>query len=452
MTDLSAMEIYQELPQTDCGKCNFPTCMAFAMQLASKQVSLDQCPEATSEAKEKLSASSAPPMRIVTIGEGEREVEVGGETVQFRHEEKFHRPPGVGITVEDDLGANELEEKVDGINQLKFERIGEEISVDLVVVKNSELPPEEFGDLVEKVDEETRLPLVISSGNPEAVSEALKKYSGERPLIGKANGENWSEMAELAASYGCPLAVGGNSKEGLADLTSRIEDEGVEEMVLAPEPRRISSYLKTVTELRRLAVEEEFSPLGYPIWVSPDSVNPYQEVADGTIHVLKYASILSIDAIERWQVLPVLTARQHVYIDPQVQNSVEARLYEVGNPGPESPVLFTTNFQLTYYSLEGEVEDGGFSAYVSVMDTDGLGVLNAYADDQLSGEGIAETVKEQGAMERVKHDKLIIPGLVGMLRMGVQEEGGWEVIVGPEDAATLPRFLRQEWGNGKNDQ
>lgn len=449
MTDLSAMEIYQELPQTDCGECNFPTCMAFAMQLASKQVSLDQCPYVTEEAEEALSASSAPPMGIVTIGKGENEVEIGGETVEFRHEEKFYRPTGVGIRIDDDLGAAEVEDKVEKINALKFERIGEEISVDLVTVENSELSPGEFGKLVARVDKNTELPLIISSENPEAVREGLENYSGQRPLIGKATEENRSEMAQLSVDYGCPLAVEGENPEELAELTTEIEDEGVDDMVLTPDCGSLSDYLRTLTELRRLAVNEEFSPLGYPVWVSANSDDPFQRVADGTVGILKYASILSLDTVESWQILPLLTVRQHVYIDPQVQNSVEARLYEVGDPGPESPVLFTTNFQLTYYSLEGEVEDGGFSTYISVMDTDGLGVLNAYADDQLSGEGIAETVKEQGAMERVKHDKLIIPGLIGMLRMGIQEEGGWEVIVGPEDAATLPRFLRQEWKNGK---
>jgi len=97
MADLSAMEIYQELPQTDCGDCNFPTCMAFAMQLANNQVSLDECPHVSEAAEEKLAASSAPPMKIVEIGEGEEALEIGGETVEFRHEEKFQRPTVIGI-------------------------------------------------------------------------------------------------------------------------------------------------------------------------------------------------------------------------------------------------------------------------------------------------------------------------------------------------------------------
>ncbi|MFB6290277.1 MAG: acetyl-CoA decarbonylase/synthase complex subunit gamma [Candidatus Bipolaricaulia bacterium] len=445
MSDLSAMDIYQELPQTDCGDCNFPTCMAFAMQLASKQVSLDQCPHVSSEAEETLASSSAPPMRIVTIGDGNSEVEVGGETVQYRHEEKFYRPTVVAVEIDDSLADSELMEKVNKANDLQFERVGETIDVNLLTLKNNELEPKEYGELAERVDDQSRFPLYLRSSSPESIRESLEKVSDGSPLIGYATENNWQELTELAEEYECPLTVSGESLSDLADLTDKISEEGVEDLILAPRADGLSNYLEVLTKLRRLAVEEEFSPLGYPVLANVESGDPFQQIAEGTTHILKYASVLSVDTLNNWQILPLLTVRQHVYIDPQVQNSVEAKLYEIGDPDPDSPVLFTTNFQLTYYSLEGEVDDSGFSAYVSVMDTDGLGVLNAYADDQLTGEGIVETVREQGAMEKVNHNRLIIPGLVGMLRMTVQEEGGWDVMVGPEDAASLPRFLRQEW-------
>ncbi|MBS3788039.1 acetyl-CoA decarbonylase/synthase complex subunit gamma [Candidatus Bipolaricaulota bacterium] len=445
MSDLSAMDIYQELPQTDCGDCNFPTCMAFAMQLASKQVSLDQCPHVSPEAEETLAASSAPPMRIVNIGDGNDDVEIGGETVQYRHEEKFYRPTAVSIEIDDSLEEPELKEKVNRVNDLQFERVGEKISLDLLTLKNNELDPERYGKLVEMVDDESQFPLYLLSRNPEAIKEGLTRLSNGNPLVGNATEDNWKEMANLAEEYETPLAVSEYDLSGLAELTDRISDQGAEELVLNPRADSISKYIEKLTKLRRLAVVEEFSPLGYPVLARVNSSTPFQQVADGTSYILKYASILSLDTTNSWQIFPLLTVRQHIYIDPQVQNSVETKLYEVGDPGPDSPVLFTTNFQLTYYSLEGEVEDSGFSAYISVMDTDGLGVLNAYADDQLTGEEIVETVEEQGAMNKVDHNKLIIPGLVGMLRMTVQEEGGWDVIVGPEDAASLPRFLRQEW-------
>ena len=120
MAKLTGIEIYKLLPKTNCGDCNFPTCMAFAMQVAAKKAALDQCPHVSEEAQTALGEAQAPPMRTVKIGSGEREFTVGGETVLFRHEEKFHHPTGVAIKVSADLCPEELDKRVDRINRLDF--------------------------------------------------------------------------------------------------------------------------------------------------------------------------------------------------------------------------------------------------------------------------------------------------------------------------------------------
>ena len=60
---LSGIQIYKLLPQTNCKECGFPTCLAFAMKLAAKQVELADCPYVSDEAKEKLSEAAAPPVK-----------------------------------------------------------------------------------------------------------------------------------------------------------------------------------------------------------------------------------------------------------------------------------------------------------------------------------------------------------------------------------------------------
>jgi len=110
---LTAMDIYQLLPQTNCGDCGTPTCLAFAMQLANKQASLDDCPHASEEAQNELASASQPPIKLVEIGAGEDAVEVGNETVMFRHEETFHHPCGVACRITDDLDDDELDEKIE---------------------------------------------------------------------------------------------------------------------------------------------------------------------------------------------------------------------------------------------------------------------------------------------------------------------------------------------------
>ncbi len=68
---LTGLEIYKQLPKTNCKDCGFPTCLAFAMKMAAGQVSLDKCPHVTDEGKAALESASRPPIQLVTIGTGE---------------------------------------------------------------------------------------------------------------------------------------------------------------------------------------------------------------------------------------------------------------------------------------------------------------------------------------------------------------------------------------------
>jgi acetyl-CoA decarbonylase/synthase complex subunit gamma len=252
-------------------------------------------------------------------------------------------------------------------------------------------------------------------------------------------------MAALAKEHSCPLGVQGDGVEGLAELTGRLKELGVEELILDPGARGLLPTLTALVRLRRLALVKTFRPVGYPTLAFASGDDPWELLAQGVAYVCKYASVVVLPRIGPELALPLLTARQNIYTDPQVPNAIEAKLYEVGGPGPDSPVLVTTNFALTYFTVEGEVERSKVPAYIAVIDTEGLGVLNAYADDRLTAEKIIKTVREYGVMDRVNHNKLIIPGLVAVLRMEIQEETGWEVIVGPEDAAGIPAFLKNEW-------
>ena len=69
---LTGMQIYKNLPKTNCKDCGLPTCMAFAMQVAAKQRALADCPHISEDGQTALSEASAPPMRLVKIGSAER--------------------------------------------------------------------------------------------------------------------------------------------------------------------------------------------------------------------------------------------------------------------------------------------------------------------------------------------------------------------------------------------
>ena len=441
MAKLTGIQIYKLLPKTNCGECNFPTCMAFAMQVAAKKVALEACPYASEEAKRELAESAAPPMRTVTIGAGPGAVQIGGETVLFRHEEKFHRPTALGIHVRDN---EDVAAQINSVNQLKFVRSGKPVRVDLIALEQTGASSA-FVNAAKLIHDKTELPAVLMSSDPAGLEGALQALADRKPLIYAADKGNHPQLAQLAAKYKVPLAVKGESLDELADLTGKIRQSGVEDLVLAPVAKDASDALTCLTKLRRLALEKSFRPLGYPVLMRTAADDPVQETLLSAIYACKYASIVIMRGKEAWQILPVLTARFNIYTDPQVPNAVDAKLYKVGEPGPDSPVIVTTNFALTYFTVEGEVENSKVPAYIATVETNGLGVLNSYADDKLTGATIAKALKATDVMSQVRHKKVIIPGLVAVLKGELEDEAGCEVVVGPEEAAGIPNFLRTEW-------
>jgi acetyl-CoA decarbonylase/synthase complex subunit gamma len=441
MAKLTGIDIYKLLPKTNCGDCNVPTCMAFAMQVAAKKTALEKCPHVSEQAKQALAESAEPPMRTVTVGVGPRAVQMGGETVLFRHEEKFHRPTAVALRVAD---TDEPLKRAQAIAGLRFIRTGKEVGVELIALEQKG-DPAAFARVAGEIAAGVDRPLVLVSSDPAALGAALEALPGKRPLIYGANRDNYAALAELAKKHQAPLAVQGADLDELAALTPQIRQLGVNDLILAPKIQNEQDAICKLTQVRRLALEKSFRPLGYPVMLFTDSQDPFQEAMQAILGVCKYASLVVMSGREPWEVLPVLTARFNIFTDPQVPNAVEARLYKVGEPGPDAPVIVTTNFALTYFTVEGEVENSKVPSYITVVETGGLGVLNSYADDKLSGETIAAAVKKTGVLELVRHNKVVIPGLVAVLKGELEDEAKCEVVVGPEEAAGIPVFLKNEW-------
>ncbi len=439
---LSGLDIYKLLPKTNCKECGFPTCLAFAMQIAAKKVSLDKCPHVSEEAKKALESAAQPPIRLVTIGVGDNKLDVGNETVMFRHEETFYHPTGIGFLVEDTLSSEKLSQRISRINKLKFERVGQKIEVNLVAIKASSGNLERFVGAVEEVLAKTDLCIVLMSEDPELMKGALEISKDMRPLIYAATKENFEAMAKLAKDYSVPLAIEASDLEGLSDLTQKIKALGVEDLILDSTSKALSEKVADLTQIRRLALKKTFRPLGYPTVAITSYDEPYQETVEAASYVAKYASIVIMKGIEPWQVLPILTVRQNIYTDPQKPLQVEPKLYEIGNVTDKSPVLVTTNFSLTYYTVEAEVEASRVPSYIIASYAEGLSVLTAWAAEKFTAETIAKTLSECGIKGRVSHQEVIIPGFVAVLSGKLEEESGWEVRVGPKEASGIPAFLK----------
>ena len=442
---MTGMQIYKLLPRTNCKDCGLPTCMAFAMQVAAKQKSLEDCPHVTDESMASLSESAAPPMKLVKLGPEEKKFEFGQETVMFRHEDKFHRHAGLAVRIEASLSDEDAMAKLAIVNDCVFTRVGARLLTELIGI--------ELDGVADPVARAKLLiagcclPAILIGSDADVMKSVAEAVKDERPLIYRADAANIDAFAAIAAANKLPLAVHGDNLESLANLTQKAKDAGVEDMVLSFDGDKVGDTVRDLTIARRAALKKQFRPFGYPSMVSVERDSPeFETVVAGTF-AAKYAGIVLVHGAEPWQALPVLVTVQDVYTDPQVPNTVEAKLYEINGPDENSPVLFTTNFSLTYFSVEGEVERSKVPTFICAVDTEGLGVLNAYAGDKISAEKVVKTLKELKVSDRVKHRKLIIPGLLPIFRAEIEDSSEWEeVIIGPESAREIPAFLTSTWG------
>jgi acetyl-CoA decarbonylase/synthase complex subunit gamma len=442
---LTGLEIFKLLPKTNCKKCGKPTCLAFAMQLAQKRAKLEECPHVSEEAKQLLAAAAAPPMRKIVFGSGDAQVQIGQETVLFRHEEKFYSPTILGAAVSDKLTGSDLKSRIDAINALQFERVGTKIGARAVAVVNDSKDASAFAAAAEKVKQSCKLAIILVTDSPSAMKTAVAKVADTVPLLAWATADTAEEMAKIAKENNCPLAAKADSIEALADLSEKIKARGVEDIVLSLDGLGLRDRLYNLTRMRALSLKKVFRPLGYPTISFVTNGEANQQAAVAISLLCKYSGVVVVDTTEPYTFLPMLTAVMNIFTDPQKPVQVEPKVYPIGEPNENSPVMFTTNFSLTYYTVESDVEASRVPSYILVVDTEGTSVLTAYSGDKLNEKTVADAITKHNVAGLVKHRKLIIPGYVAVMSGKLEEATGWEVMVGPRESAMLPKFLQEVW-------
>jgi acetyl-CoA decarbonylase/synthase complex subunit gamma len=445
---LSGLEIYKLLPASskdpevkkhaNCKECGFPTCLAFAMKLGQKQAELSQCPYVEEESKAQLEASAAPPIRLITLSSDGHKLEVGNETVLFRHEKTFYNQPGLFVRVKDTQA--DAAEVAKAVGEYTVDYVGMDLTLDGIAVEA------DGGDLaatVAGVKEACRLPLILLAEDPAVAEAGLKAAEGTQSLLWAATPENWEAMAKLAGEYKVPLVVrvDGGDLDELAALVEQVQGTGVEDIVLDPGVRDYASSLSVFTQLRRLALKNE-RKVGYPLvaFAGDDPVLAGQ-------HIAKYAGFVIVDAFSPGTVYPLLVMRANIFTDPQKPIQVKPGVYEINSPKPSDPLMVTTNFSITYFSVANEIESSGISGWLLVADAEGMSVLTAWAAGKFDAERIAKSVTGTGIGEKLDHQRIVIPGHVAVLMGELEEElPDWEISVGPREAVDLPNFLKTQWG------
>jgi acetyl-CoA decarbonylase/synthase complex subunit gamma len=438
---LSGIQIYKLLPQTNCKECGFPTCLAFAMKLAAKQVDLALCPYVSEDAKEKLSEASAPPVRPLMLSSNGYEVKAGNEVVLFRHEKTFYSRPGLFLRVYDNETPDAIKAKVTPADEYEVDYVGIKLSMGGFVVQAN---GGDFASIVGAVREVSHRPLILL-GDPDSLRAGLEKLKGEKVLIGLATEQNWKSMAALAKEFDAALAVQAESTDQMVALVEKIQGLEQKDLVLAPTQRGFEGTLKANTIMRRMALKKNFRPFGYPIINFPgDLGDPGLELMLAAQAIGKYASFIVLDHFKPDMVYPLLVLRENIYTDPQKPIQVQPGLYEINDPKPEDPVLVTTNFSITYFSVANEVEGSGIPAWLMVTDSEGMSVLTAWAAGKFDSERIAKSVKTFNVADKVNRKRLVLPGHVAVLSGELEEElPGWEIRVGPREAVDIPKFMKE---------
>jgi acetyl-CoA decarbonylase/synthase complex subunit gamma len=224
-----------------------------------------------------------------------------------------------------------------------------------------------------------------------------------------------------------------------------VTKQGVADLVLDPGTRGWADSLGALTRLRRAAIKKNFRPLGYPViaFAGEGTASAEEEAMLASQLIDKYAGFIVLDHFEPAVIYSLLTLRQNIYTDPQKPIQVTPGLYEINEPDRDSPLLVTTNFSLTYFSVAGEVEGSGRRSWLLVADSEGLSVLTAWAAGKFDAESIAKAVKSTGVTEKIAHRSIVLPGAVASISGDLEEElPGWEILVGPRESIGIPSYLK----------
>ena len=462
--ELSPIDVYKLLPRTNCKECGEENCMAFATKVVNREVPIEKCPPLLKKEHEKaykqLKEMLKPAVKEVVVGVGDRAVKIGGKLVMYRHEFTYFNPTAVAIDVTDEMSEEDVLDRIKRTGQFSFEYIGQTLKLDMIAVRSTSNDPDKFRTTVKKVAENTNLPLILCSLNPTVLEAGLMAAPKSKPLLYAATKDNWKEMAELALMYDCSLTVlAPNNLKLLRSLTKTLLEYGVEDLVLDPgtfSGDGLGDTLNNFTMIRRAACKGGDELLGFPTigvpmvaWMerggAPEEVAKWREAYLAAMLVVRFADVIIMHSCDGWTLLPNVVLRQNIYTDPRKPVAVEPGLRVFGTVDENSPVMMTTNFALTYYTVASDIESGKVSGYLIVVDTEGIAVDSAVAGRKLTAETAAEAMKESGVESKVKHRKLIIPGKAARLSGEIEELSGWQVLVGPRDSSDIPKFLQEKW-------
>jgi len=467
MKETSPLNLYKQLPQTNCKKCGEETCMAFAAGLIARTRKVEDCTPLIEEKKyakklDTLKTIVAPELKMIYVGVGEKQVKIGGEDVMFRHQMTFFNKPPFAYDVTDAMEEAKLIERVKKITTWKKFYIGKWERVEMIAVRSVTDDPAKFAACVKKVMENSDFPLILCSFNPAVLKAGLDVAGKARPLIYAATKDNWKEVAQLAFDFKVPVVLSVPfDLDGLKSMALTFASMGLTDLVLdpgtAPNGKMLQQTLQNFINLRRAAVEEAQRDIAYPVmalpinaWLTTDDPvrAAYWESVLTAAFTIRGGAVMIKHSTEPHSMMPDMHLRFNIYTDPRKPVQVKPGLYKVGNPGPESPVFVTTNFALTYYTVESDIASNSIDAYILAINTDGIGVQASVAGGQLNPTKIKDAMGETGFdWKGQKYPALVLPGMAAKFSGELEDlfAGQAKIMVGPEDSGRIVGWMKDMW-------
>ncbi len=443
---LKGLDIFKLTPKTNCKDCGNPTCMAFAMKVASGALTIDKCPHMSAEALATLGEATAPPMKSFKVGE----LSLGGETVLARHEKTLVSKTLYAVNVCDCMDAAKQDEVIAKIPAVDYERIGERMYVEMVNVTHCcDKSVDEYVTLVNKVKGLNR-PVILNVTCVEAAKAAVAALAGTEFILNGATAENFAEMSAVATEAKVLLGVRGESLEQIHETVEKLEAAGNKNLLIDTTGATIKDTYANTVQVRRAALKDEDRSFGYPSIVNISHLSngdANMEAALLSLFTCKYGSIVVCSEMTYAKALPLYGLRQNIFTDPQKPMKVAPGIYPLNGADENSPCCLTVDFALTYFLVSGELERCKMPVNLLITDASGMSVLTAWAAGKLSSSSIKKFFDEFDIANKIKNRALIIPGKVAVMKGEIQDKlPEWSVIVGPNEAVQLVKYMRdEEW-------
>ncbi len=439
---LKGLDIFKLSPKKNCKECGSPTCMAFCMKVAQGAVSIDKCPYFSDDAKAVLNEQTAPPMKTIAVGDHK----LGGETVLYRHEKTLVNKNLFAVSVGTDLSPEEVDQKLQDLQKVDYERIGERMYVEFVCVSNTQSDPAVYAALVEKAAATGRC-LILECWDV-ACAKAALAVAGKNVILDGATAANWEEMNAAAKEAGVVLGVYADSLSELYDTVKKLEGAGNKNLVLDVTGKTAKETLANAVLVRRTALKDGDRSFGYPSIVNLTRIakgDDRLQTAYASLFTEKYGSIIVMEHMTYAQALPLYGLRQNIFTDPQKPMKVESKIYPLNGADENSPCAMTVDFALTYFLVSGELERSNQPVNLIITDASGMSVLTAWAAGKFSSTTVKKTFQELDIENKIKNRTLIIPGKVAVMKGEIQEKlPGWNVVVGPTEAVQLPKYMKDK--------